>query len=175
ANFPAEALWPAMGILPGRSLSWSIVLIPVLAALLVFFKQRTAPGLSLRYVGSNENAARWAGLNSALVGSNALIVSGGFAGVAGAALLFAGRAPWMSEGFEAGIGFTGIAVALLARNSAVASMFTAVLFSSLSLGSTSLQAKAGVPSTLSDIVQGTIIVLVLASIAILVTLQGRNR
>jgi ABC-type uncharacterized transport system, permease component len=167
ANFPPESLWPAIPIVPGRALSWDVVLVPLLAAGVVYFFARTTWGMRLRFAGANERAAAWVGLPPRALGAGAVIVSGGLAGLAGSALLFAGRAPWMSEGFEAGVGFTGIAVALLARNSPVGAVLTAVLFSSLGLGTTALQAQTGVPSTLSDIVQGTIIVLVLISVAVL--------
>jgi simple sugar transport system permease protein len=96
----------------------------------------------------------------------AIVISGGFAGLAGAALLFAGAAPWMSDGFEAGVGFNGIAVALLARNSPVGAVVTAILFSSLNMGATSLQAGLDVPASLAEVLQGAVIVLVLVAVAI---------
>jgi simple sugar transport system permease protein len=72
----------------------------------------------------------------------------------------------MSDGFEAGVGFNGIAVALLARNSPVGAVVTAILFSSLNMGATSLQAGLDVPASLAEVLQGAVIVLVLIAVAI---------
>ncbi|GAA2631243.1 ABC transporter permease [Paractinoplanes durhamensis] len=163
ANFPASALWPAVESVPGRTLSYDVILLPLLAAGLIWVFARTTFGFELRASGGNLEAARWSGINPVRQGVTAIVISGGLAGLAGAALLFAGSAPWLSEGFEAGIGFNGIAVALLARNSPVGAILTAIVFSSLNVGGTSLQALLDVPSSLASVLQGAVIVLVLVA------------
>ncbi|HEY9309498.1 MAG TPA: ABC transporter permease [Microbacterium sp.] len=165
ATFPASTLWPSVPGIPG--LSFDVLLMPLLAALLVFMFARTPFGFDVRASGGNETAARWSGIRPRRTGVTAILISGGFAGLAGAALLFAGSAPWMSDGFEAGVGFNGIAVALLARNSPIGAIFAAVIFSALNVGSTALQAKLDVPSSLAAVLQGAIIVLVLLSSVLL--------
>ncbi|MEF2978125.1 ABC transporter permease [Subtercola sp. YIM 133946] len=163
ATFPMSTLWPAVPGIPGHALSFDIVLMPVCAVLLVLMLARTRFGFDVRASGGNETAARWSGIDPKKTGVVAILISGGFAGLAGAALLFAGSAPWMSDGFEAGVGFNGIAVALLARNSPVGAILAAIVFSSLNVGGTALQAKLDVPSSLAAVLQGAVIVLVLLS------------
>lgn len=163
ATFPPSTLWPAVPGVPGHALSFGVVLMPLLAGLLVFVFARTSFGFDVRATGGNETAARWSGISPRRVGVIAILISGGFAGLAGAALLFAGSAPWMSDGFEAGVGFNGIAVALLARNSPIGAIVAAIVFSALNVGGTALQAKLDVPSSLAAVLQGAIIVLVLLS------------
>jgi simple sugar transport system permease protein len=137
------------------------VLLPICAVIVVLLLSRTVFGFGLRVSGGNGEAARWSGIDPKRSGVAAILISGGFAGLAGAALLFAGTAPWMSDGFEAGVGFNGIAVALLAGNSPVFAILTAIVFSSLNVGGTALQAALDVPSSLAEVLQGTVIVLVL--------------
>jgi simple sugar transport system permease protein len=163
ANFPASTLWPSVASVPGRTLSYDVVLLPLLAIGLIWVLSRTVFGFELRASGGNLDAARWSGINPVRAGVSAIVISGGLAGLAGAALLFAGSAPWLSEGFEAGVGFNGIAVALLARNSPAGAILTAVVFSSLNVGGTSLQALLDVPSSLASVLQGAVIVLVLVA------------
>jgi simple sugar transport system permease protein len=163
ANFPPSTLWPSAASVPGRTLSYDVVLLPLLAIGMIWLLSRTVFGFELRASGGNLEAARWSGIDPVRQGVRAIVISGGLAGLAGAALLFAGSAPWLSEGFEAGVGFNGIAVALLARNSPVGAILTAIAFSSLNVGGTSLQALLDVPSSLASVLQGAVIVLVLVA------------
>ncbi|MGG7464659.1 ABC transporter permease [Plantibacter sp. YIM 135347] len=173
ATFPSSTLWPSVPGIPGGALSFDVLLMPICAVLLVLVFSRTRFGFDLRASGGNETAAHWSGMNPKRIGVLAILVSGGFAGLAGAALLFAGSAPWMSDGFEAGVGFNGIAVALLARNSPIGAILAAVVFSALNVGSTALQAKLDVPSSLAAVLQGAVIVLVLLSVVVL-TIRSRR-
>ncbi|GAA0975727.1 hypothetical protein GCM10009555_034080 [Acrocarpospora macrocephala] len=161
ANFPPSTIWPSVPAIPGQTLSFDVVLLPICAVIVVLLLSRTVFGFGLRASGGNGEAARWLGIDPKRGGVVAILISGGFAGLAGAALLFAGTAPWMSDGFEAGVGFNGIAVALLAGNSPVFAILTAVVFSALNVGGTALQATLDVPSSLAEVLQGAVIVLVL--------------
>ena len=61
-----------------------------------------------------------------------------------------------------GYGYTAIAVALLARLSALGVIATAILFAALEAGATAMQRDAGVPSVLVKVVEALLILLVLA-------------
>jgi simple sugar transport system permease protein len=165
-NFPSSTIWPSFHSIPGQTLSYDVFLMPIAALGVVLLLSRTVFGFGLRASGGNASAARWSGIDPKRDGVLAVVISGGFAGLAGAALLFAGTAPWMSDGFESGVGFNGIAVALLAGNSAIAAVFTATVFASLNVGGTALQARLDVPSSLAEMLQGTVIVLVLVASAL---------
>jgi ABC-type uncharacterized transport system permease subunit len=160
-TFPASTIWPASSAVPGQTLSYAVLLLPLCALGVTLLLSRTSFGFALRVSGGNAEAARWSGIDPKRTGVAAILISGGFAGLAGAALLFAGTAPWMSDGFEGGVGFNGIAVALLAGNSPALAVLTAVAFSSLTVGGTALQAGLDVPSSLAEVLQGAVIVLVL--------------
>jgi len=171
-TFPETTLWPSYDGIPGRALSYDVILLPICAVLVVLVLGRTVFGFRLRMAGGNEDAARWSGVDPVREGVKAIVISGGFAGLAGAALLFAGSAPWMSDGFEANVGFNGIAVALLARNSAAAAPIAAIAFSSLNVGGTAMQAQLDVPSSMASVLQGAVIVLVLVAAVLMHRRRG---
>ncbi len=62
--------------------------------------------------------------------------------------------------FSSGFGFTGIAVALLAKNNPIGVIAAAILFGALSAGAGTMQLEAGVSQKVISIIQGTIIFLV---------------
>src|SRR5213078_4740870 len=108
-----------------------------LGALVVFWLllNRTTLGYQVRAVGFNPEAARYGGINVARNYVYAMAVSGAFAGLGGAM----DELGWL---FRIGvldiqvsnIGFIGIAVALLGRNTAVGVGLAALLFGGLVQG-----------------------------------------
>jgi general nucleoside transport system permease protein len=165
--FPSSIRWPAIPGMQGESLSWDIILVPVFVAAVVVLFRYTTLGYRLRLVGANPVAARWAGYKPVTLGAAAIVISGAFAGLAGTSLLLAGQAPSATVEFEAGYGFDGIAVALLARNSPVGAIFAAIFFAAISVGSGTVEATLDVPSSIASILQGVVILFVLLSVALI--------
>jgi simple sugar transport system permease protein len=81
----------------------------------------------------------------------------------------------MGEDFGASYGFTGIAVALLARNSAIGALPAALLFAALAQGGGVMEGTVGISSSLVDFIQGMMIVLVLAATTVLYAARRRSR
>jgi general nucleoside transport system permease protein len=81
----------------------------------------------------------------------------------------------MGEDFGANYGFTGIAVALLARNSPFAVVPAALLFAALEQGGGVMEGTVGISSSLVDFIQGLMIILVLAATTLLYLIRGRRR
>ncbi len=173
--FPHNSIWPTIPGIAYGSLSWDIVLIPVATAATVFVLRRTTIGFRLRLVGANAIAARCVGYRPKQVGVAAIVVSGGLAGLAGACLLLAGQTPVLTDGFESGTGFNGIAVALLALNSPLGVIPSALLFSGLATGSDAVQVTLNVPSSIASILQGLVILVVLVAATILSRRQKTAR
>jgi general nucleoside transport system permease protein len=142
------------------ALTWSVVLIPIGVALLVLVQRWTTTGFRLRLISANESAARHAGVATTRIGALALIASGAIAGVAGGTIIQDSRSGSMTDGFSANYGFIGIAVALLARGSALGCVAAALLFASLEQGGGLIEARVGVSSALIDVTQGLVVVLV---------------
>ena len=81
------------------------------------------------------------------------------AGLAGA-IEVTGTHYRLFDQFSSGFGFTGIAVALLAKNNPFGVIAAAILFGSLSAGAGTMQLQADVSQKVITIIQGTIIFLV---------------
>jgi len=163
-QIPKSAQWPFL--LQDTSLHWDIVL---LAAVIVvgYVLTKTSFGFQIRLVGANVQAARHAGLSPERVGTRALLLSGALAGLAGSSLVIATTTQVMGEDIGSGLGYTGIAVALLARNHPWGVIPASLLFAALVQGSSQMQATVGVSPALSDFVQGLMVVLVLGATTLL--------
>jgi general nucleoside transport system permease protein len=155
-----SATWPRIGT---TALTWGVLLVPLAVALLVFVQRRTTSGYRLRLISANEHAARHAGVATARIGATALIASGALAGIAGSSIILDSPTGSMTDGFSAGYGFIGIAVALLARGSAVGAIPAALLFAALEQGGGLMEVRIGVSSALVDVTQGFVVVLVAAA------------
>lgn len=171
AALAESARWPVLG--ETNTLHWDIVLVPVVVVAVAFLLARTTFGFRVRLVGANERAARHTGTSPKRVGVQAIVLSGGLAGLAGGSLLLAGETPGMTDNFGSNYGFQGIAVALLARNSPLGVIPAALLFASLRQGGGVMEGTVGVSSSVVDVTQGIVIVLVLAATSVLYVL-GRG-
>jgi general nucleoside transport system permease protein len=169
---PNSARWPEL--LKNTDLHWDIVLVPVAAILIAFLLARTLAGFRMRLVGSGERIARHAGVSPERIGVRAIMLSGALAGLAGASLVAAGTTPQVGEDFAGTYGFTGIAVALLARNSPLAAVPAALLFAALEQGGQTMEGTVGISSSLVDFIQGLMIVLVLAATTLLYLIRRRR-
>jgi general nucleoside transport system permease protein len=154
-----------------------------IAALIVFYiiLNRTTLGYQVRAVGFNPEAARYGGIS---VGRNfviAMAISGTFAGIAGAIDILG----WQ---FRLGvldvqvsnIGFIGIAVALLGRNTAVGVGLAALLFGSLFNGVSSRSIDESIfPATLAGnlalTIQALILLFIGADLLIVYVWQARKK
>jgi simple sugar transport system permease protein len=130
----------------------------VLVAWLLF---RTTVGFEIRAFGSNPAAARYAGMSPLKSYVLVMSVSGGLAGLAGANQVL-GVLDRASPGFSAGLGFDGIAVALLGRSNPWGVAASALLFGALRAGGQQMQARAGVSIDLIAVIQACVIILIAA-------------
>ena len=107
------------------------IAIGALVAFWVILK-RTTLGFGVRAVGFNPEAARYGGISVARNYFLAMAISGAFAGLAAAWTFSAGRSRLdLTFVQTATVGFIGIAVALLGRNTAVGIFLGAMLFGAL--------------------------------------------
>jgi simple sugar transport system permease protein len=159
ARIAREALMPR--IIPDTRLHIGILVALALAGALYVFLFRMGAGYRLRVVGTSPAAARYAGMN---VGRNlilAICVSGAMAGLAGA-FEVAGVTRRLYQSISPGYGFEGIAVALLAGNNPLGAIASGGLFAALRSGSELLQINDQVPQVLVQVIQGMVILLVVA-------------
>lgn len=156
-------------------LHWGIVIALIGSILMWFILEKTKRGFELRAVGFNEHASQYAGMN---VNKNivlSMVISGAFAGLAGA-MEGLGTYEYVSvkTGFT-GIGFDGIAVALLGGNAALGVVLSGFLFAGLKMGALNMPFVAGVPNELVDVVIALIIFFVASSYVIRLMLERKKR
>ena len=118
-------------------------------------------GFELRTVGTNADAARYAGMKIGTLTVAALALSGGLAGLGGAIKVL-GTTPQVSASFAGEIGFDAIAVALLGRNTSSGVVLAAILFGALEAGKTQMQLDADVPLDLVLVIRALIVLFIAA-------------
>jgi len=136
------------------------IILGVIAAVVVWWILKyTVLGFEARAVGFNPSASETGGVSVAATTIKSLCFSGALAGLAGATEVM-GVHYRLFDQFSSGFGFTGIAVALLAKNNPLGVIGAAILFGALSAGAGTMQLEAGVSQKVIAIIQGTIIFLV---------------
>ena len=138
------------------------VLLAFLAALGVWWLlERSTLGFEMRAVGANPQAARTAGMSVSRVYFTAMALAGACSGLA-AAMLVLGERNSLSDNVAGSVGFDAITVALLGRATPLGTVLAGLLFGALSSGGLAMQAAAGVPPELAEVLQALIVLFVAA-------------
>ncbi len=114
-------------------LNWTIIIAILTAFGLNFLLKRTKLGYKIRAVGYNREASGIARINIIKTITLTMTISGALAGMVGINEVLGYRHNYLNN-FSPGYGFTGIAVALLARNHPVGIIFSAILFGAITRG-----------------------------------------
>lgn len=146
-------------------LHWGFLVMVALALLVRFVLQRTTFGFEVRTVGTNTDAARYAGMAVGRTILVAMAVSGAFAGLAGAGEI-SGTSGFLSPGVFVGIGFDSIAIALLARANPLAIVPAAILWGSMLSGAGLMQQEVGLSIDVVRIVQALVLLFVAADVIV---------
>ena len=133
----------------------------VAAGLIHWLLFRSTMGFEFRAVGANSTAARYAGMSISRAYILVMMLSGALAGLAGTGQVL-GVLDRASPGFSAGIGFDGIAVALLGKSNPWGVVAAALLFGGLRAGGQEMQVSTGVGIDLIAVIQALIIIFVAA-------------
>lgn len=159
----------------GNEFPISAIVAVVLAVLLAIVLGRSVVGFRLRMLGRNPGTAMRAGVSERKYGLGAMLVSGGFAGLAGGMMLAGGDFGnyQLVANFGAGIGFAGLLAALVSRQRVLVAIFVAFVFGGLRTGSGFLRAT-GVSGRIADVVQGLLVLSLLLPPAILYVRERRR-
>jgi simple sugar transport system permease protein len=151
----------AAGLAPAPKV-YGLLVLAILAGVAYWFLiERTRFGFELRATGANEAAAVASGVNVKRMVLLSMLISGGLAGLVGMPQLL-GSSYTYSLDFPAGLGFTGIAIALLGRNTAIGVAIGALLFGFLDNSSQILDLQ-GVAKEIVLITQGVIVLSVVVA------------
>jgi len=152
---PPAAWLPAL--VPDTRLTIALPLALAIAAALWVVLRRTVFGFELRAAGEAPQAARRAGIDLPRITLLALTFSGALAGLGGATIV-TGVLHRFNTGLSPGYGFVAIAVALVGNLEPLWIVVAAFGFGILQNGALSMQAVAGVPRDVVNVVEGLVIV-----------------
>ncbi len=138
-----------------------------LAILVYILLWRTTLGYRIRAVGQNPHASRYAGINVPRYVVVALLLSGAFAGLAGAIQVYGVNYRMITDGSSSGFtgsaGFNGIVAALFGQLHPIWSIPASILFGALLVGANSMQRVVQVPSAFVTALNGLVVVFVVSS------------
>lgn len=146
----------------GARIHWGFLLIPVIIFAYYYYFEKTGRGYETKVVGLNPDAASYSGIPVNRVMIRTMFISGVLGGLIGSldTLGVYGYVAIVSS--TSGIGFTGVAVALLGGNTTLGTTLSGILIGALNYGSQGMQFGAGVPSEIIGIVVSLIIFFVAA-------------
>lgn len=121
---------------------------------------RTTIGFEFRSVGTNPNAAAYAGMSVAGTYILAMMMAGALTGLAGATQML-GIKKFLSPGFS-GFGFDAIALALLGKSHPGGIVLASILFGALRAGALNMQASTSTPIDIIVVIQALVIAFVAA-------------
>jgi len=166
-----ESALPYSSVLP-KSLTFPLLLYPtrlhggfilaiLCAVLLYIIMKKTTIGYELRVIGFNKRAGTCSGISVYKNIVLASLISGGLAGLAGVSEV-AGIHHRLLEGISPGYGYIAIIVALMGRNHPVGVILSAIGLSALQVGANSMQRQAGIPTSITSVLMGVIVLLALS-------------
>ena len=148
-------------IFPPSKLNISVIFVVLIALLSYFFLFRTQWGYEMRMCGINREFALYGGINVSRYLLIPMVISGGLHGLAGG-ISIAGTYYKCLKGVTAGMGWNGIAVALIAKNNPLAVIPAAVFFAYLSAGAQAAMLHSDVTFEIAAVAQSIIFFLVTA-------------
>lgn len=162
-GFPGSADFETFTWFPrffGTRVHFGLILGLILAVGVWLLFDHTKRGYEIRMIGDNPDAARFAGMSTKFNVMMVMLISGGIAGLAGAAEV-GGISHKLAQGLDVGNGFTAIIVAWIARLKPWAVVLVAILLAAVDVGGDQLQISFGLPSSLSGVLEGLLLFSVL--------------
>jgi simple sugar transport system permease protein len=148
-----------------HTIPFGFILAVFFAFVLWWFLKYSTIGFAVQTVGINIHAAKYAGIKVHRVLIATMLISGAFAGIGGA-VETQGVIHRFQPGFNVGLGFEGITIALLGRTHPVGVIFSAILFGAMKAGASQMQFSTGVSIELVDVIIALILFFVAADILI---------
>jgi simple sugar transport system permease protein len=143
-------------IVRGRELTSVLIIAIIVGITYHLFINRTRIGFDFRASGFNPLAARAGGIPPKRMIMYAMLLSGACAGLVGMVEILSERFKY-DQSFIQGLGFNGIAVALLGRNNPAGIAIGALLFGFLNTSSGILQITGNATPEIVEIMKGIIV------------------
>jgi len=146
-------------------ISFGFIIAILFAVLVWWILEKTTLGFEIRTVGQNPHAAKYAGIKVARTVVLTMVLSGLLAGLGGA-IETQGVVGRYQPGFNAGLGFDGITIALLAKTSPFGVIPAAIFVGAMKAGASQMQFSAGVAKEITDVIQALILFFVAADMIV---------
>jgi len=147
-------------MVPLSNLSTGIYITIAAFLIICFIDWKTSPCYEWRVLGANEEFSRYGGVRDKRMRFLSMLIGGALAGLAGAILVLGVNHKYML-GMGGGVGFTGVLIAIIAANSPILILVVSAIFAILQSGMIGLEARLGVATEFSNILQGIIILVVI--------------
>jgi len=148
-------------IIDGTRIHLGIVIAVVLCIITYFLLYRTTFGMKLRVMGNNAKFANYSGIKVTGIMVASQVIAGALAGIGGGAEILGmyTRFKWT---VSPGYGWSGIVVALLARNNPLMVPIAALFMGYLNVGANIMARNSDVSSEVVKIIQGVMILMIAA-------------
>ena len=173
ATHAIDGQYHFLGIFPPSKLDISVVFAIITAVLVFFLMYYSHWGYEMRMCGLNREFSRYGGINVSTYMVLPMIISGALHGLAGGVAIMGTYHVAVKE-FSFGMGWNGIAVALIAKNNPLGVLPAAVFFAYLDAGAKAAMLHSDVTFEIAAIVQSVIFYLITAQ-AIHSFLRRRKR
>ncbi len=173
-----DAAYHLARLLPPTRLHAGVIIALVLAVVVYILLFHTTLGYRIRAVGFNPFASRYGGIRVRRQVVIALLLSGAFAGLAGAIQIYGLNYRMITDGsatgFTGGAGFNGIVTALFGGLHPLGAIPASFFFGALLVGANAMQRMTQVPSSFVTVLNGMVVVFVVST-AIWKELRERKR
>jgi ABC-type uncharacterized transport system permease subunit len=181
-RFVDNAMVPTIGeslgieetIPPSVHFSWLFVVALLACALVWFLLYRTRLGYEVRAVGSSAGSAEAGGVSIGATQIKVFLISGALAGFVGLNHLLVEQG-FFGSTYQQFLGFEGIAVAFLGRNSPIGIPLAAILLAMLRRGQDGVAVTTDLPEEILVILEGVLILSVVIAYGIATRLLARRR
>ena len=140
-------------------MDYSLIVAIIMGILVWFLLFRLRFGFEIRAVGVSLDVAKYSGIRVKQAQIGVFLISGALAGLIGLQEIFAIRGHYTFE-IASGLGFDGIAIALIGRNSPIGVVFSAILFAFLKQAGYGLQLYTSVPNAIIYVITGLMILFI---------------
>ncbi|MGN0204366.1 MAG: ABC transporter permease [Coprococcus sp.] len=167
-GFPQSKILPDAYHLPLFSSQMRIhagIFVAVIVIVFMFFFWRTKLGVKIDLIGQGDKIATYSGVNVKRTVIAAMVLSGAINGLAGWNEVY-GVQYRLLEGLSSGYGDIATIIALLGGLNPLGIVIASFFFSVLLVGGATMQRMTEVPYSIVDIIQGLVIVFVIARTAI---------
>ncbi len=159
---------PDMGGIP-----LGFILALVVTVFIWWLMERTTIGFEIRTVGVNLHAARYGGINVLRILVMTMVFSGILSGLGGA-VETQGIVHRFQPGFNVGLGFDGITIALLAKTHPFGVIPAAILVGVMKAGAGQMQFTAGISKEIIDVILALILFFVAADTIVRWIIRSRD-